>query len=352
MLDPRFRMAMDTANQPATEDLTVRWQRRLVSLTLLAVGWHGLTATLPLLAILSLLAGLMRPAPPGRLTWVHLRLLALAWSLATAELAGVLAAAWLWIAHRGEPNAVWMAHHYRLQARWASALFGIARRLLGLQLRVEGAEVAAAGPQLMLVRHVSQLDTLIPVALLSGPFGTRLRYVMKRELLWDPCLDVVGQRLPNAFIAREKGARARELEALARLAQGLGALDGVLLFPEGTRFSAQRRMAAIGRLHDRPDTQERARQLRYLLPPRPAGVLALLEAAPDADVVLCGHAGLDGLRKMADLMSWPAEGRTLHLRFWRFARATVPQQREAQIDWLWTRWEELDAWVASVQQAQ
>ena len=30
----------------------------------------------------------------------------------------------------------------------------------------------------------------------------RLRYVLKHELRWDPCLDIVGWRLPNAFVRR------------------------------------------------------------------------------------------------------------------------------------------------------
>ena len=34
--------------------------------------------------------------------------------------------------------------------------------------------------------------------------------------------------------------------------------------------------------------------MRNLLPPRLTGPLALLERAPDLDVVFCGHVGFDG----------------------------------------------------------
>ena len=37
----------------------------------------------------------------------------------------------------------------------------------------------------------------------SRRYHLRLRYVLKRELLWDPCLDIVGQRVPNIFVDRD-----------------------------------------------------------------------------------------------------------------------------------------------------
>ncbi len=259
----------------------------------------------------------------------------------------MLATAWLWLAHRGEPHDAWLARHYQLQARWAAGLLAAARRLLALELTVEDAALAAHGPQIVLVRHVSQIDTLLPVALLARPFGVRLRYVLKRSLLWDPCLDIVGQRLPNAFIRRGAAQRALETAALAQLAHGLGAQDGVLLFPEGTRSSPARRAQALALLAGKPELHAKAARLHHLLPPHPAGLLALLAAAPEADVVLCGHVGLEGLRSLADVLALPAHQRQLHVRFWRFARAEIPADAAGQVAWLWARWQELDAWVAA-----
>ena len=328
-----------------TESKRARLQRRLISIGLLAFVWHALTAALPGLLLLAWLAGVIRRPLPGRMRWVHVRLVALAWSFATAEVLGVLASAWLWLVHRADPAASWQTRHYRLQAAWARGLFAAVRRILSLDLVVEDAACAASGPQIMLVRHVSQADTLLPVALLSWAYGTRLRYVLKRALLWDPCLDVVGQRVPNAFIDRGPAARERELAALAQLATGLGPQDGVLLFPEGTRFSPGRRREALARLADKPELHAQAEQLAHLLPPRPAGLLALLDAAPDADVVICGHVGLEGLRSMASVMAAPATGHVLRVKFWRYPRAEIPTDKDARLAWLWARWHELDAWV-------
>jgi hypothetical protein len=76
-----------------------------------------------------------------------------------------------------------------------------------------------------MLRHASIGDTLLASALVGRPHGIFwLRYVLKRELLWDPCLDVVGNRLPHVFVdrasdrfaARDRacaGARARSRRA-------------------------------------------------------------------------------------------------------------------------------------------
>src|SRR4030095_7187674 len=80
-------------------------------------------------------------------------------------------------------------------------------------------------------------DTLLPAVFASDPHRLRLGNVMKRELLWDPCLDVVGQRTRNAFVRRGSAERDKELALLRQLAAAAGEKDGVLLFPEGTRFS-------------------------------------------------------------------------------------------------------------------
>ena len=119
-------------------------------------------------------------------------------------------------------------------------------------------------------------------ALAGEPVHHRLRYVLKRELLWDPCLDIVGHRLPNCFIERGAKISAPEIERIRGLAQDLGPTDGVLIYPEGTRFTPERREAVLARIEARGDTAllERARALQNVLPPRLGGSLALLEESP------------------------------------------------------------------------
>jgi 1-acyl-sn-glycerol-3-phosphate acyltransferase len=262
------------------------------------------------------------------------------------EGAGVVATGWLWLT-RGADPARYAERNFRLQCWWAGTLFAAARRLFALRLEVEGDELAAKGPVIVLLRHASVGDTLLPVALLSAPHGLRLRYVLKRELLWDPCLDIVGQRLPNAFVRRGSTDAAREIATVRALADGLGPGDGVLLYPEGTRFSPGRRKAALDKLAATPALLPRAEALTHVLPPRLGGVLALLDHAPDVDVVFCGHVGFDGVRRLGDLWNGALVGRALRVTLWRCPRASIPTDREGRVDWLYEQWARRDRWVAA-----
>ena len=47
------------------------------------------------------------------------------------------------------------------------------------------------------------------------PHQVRLRYVLKRELLLDPCLDIVGNRLPNCFVARSGADAQADIDKVA-----------------------------------------------------------------------------------------------------------------------------------------
>ena len=54
----------------------------------------------------------------------------------------------------------------------------------------------------MLCRHASLADSLVSAWVITSVAGMNPRYVLKRELLVDPCLDIVGNRLPNHFLDR------------------------------------------------------------------------------------------------------------------------------------------------------
>jgi steroid 5-alpha reductase family enzyme len=43
------------------------------------------------------------------------------------------------------------------------------------------------------------MNAILTSVLLTHRHGIDFRHVLKRELLWDPCLDVMGNRLPNYF---------------------------------------------------------------------------------------------------------------------------------------------------------
>lgn len=288
------------------------------------------------------------------------------WSLARAtvligwylvcELLGVAAAAALWLRRlvTAPSPAAWESWNYALQGRWARALLRGAERVFALRIDVRGDATAVPGPILVLSRHASVADTLLPAVFLTARHGLRLRTVLKRELLWDPCLDIVGQRVPNAFVGRDGQNRAGEIAKVAEIARGLGPHDGVLIYPEGTRFSARKlaevrakldEAVAAGRGDARLHTLAHA--LTHVLPPRLGGVLAALDAAPDADVIVCAHVGFDGVRTFADLVRGTLVGRHVQVEFRRVPRAAIPADPEGRIRWLLAEWQELDRAVGS-----
>lgn len=270
------------------------------------------------------------------------------------EAAGILACFAIWLRHgawRGVAPERFIEANYRLQDWWVQTLFGCAEHVFGLRLEVEGDDALSGTPLLLFSRHASIVDTTLPGALLAAPHGVRLRYVVKRELLWDPCLDIVGNRTPNRYVDRDPDDSEAEVEAVGRLAAGISDGDGVVIFPEGTRFTPARRDRVIARLRDRglEAAAQRAERLRCVLPPRPGGPLALIANAPDADVVFCAHSGFEASARLADLWA----GRLIHarirIRFWRVPAAEIPQDPEAQRQWLLGEWEAVDRWVAEAE---
>jgi hypothetical protein len=91
----------------------------------------------------------------------------------------------------------------------------------------------------------------------------------------------------------------------------------------------------------------RAESLRHLLPIRPGGVLALLDAPPACDVLFVGHHGLEGFAHVADILRGALVGRTVRLRFWRIPVASIPARPDARLDWLAREWQCMDDWLSA-----
>lgn len=240
-----------------------------------------------------------------------------------------------------------LAWNTALQTGWVRALYTLVLRIFSLEVEVSGQEHVAGGPLYVLIRHVSVGDTLFPGVFVTGATGLRLRYVLKDELLWDPCLDVVGHRLPNAFVRRESGASDTEIEKVRLLARQLSSSDGVLVFPEGTRFTPSKRARALEKLASRdPALVPLAERLTHVLPPKVGGVLALLEEDPRVDVLFCAHAGLDGIETIGHLFDGSLVGRRVTVKFWRVSAETIPSSTDARVRWLFDEWAQVSRVVA------
>jgi 1-acyl-sn-glycerol-3-phosphate acyltransferase len=258
------------------------------------------------------------------------------------EVAGVARAASLWLQRRADDEVA----HYALMGWWAGALMRALSLTTGIRPRIEGADALFGGNAIVFARHASLADSLLSAWAIRTEAGLHPRYVLKRELLADPCLDIVGLRVPNHFLDREAAASDDELAALSELAAGVGPGVVAVIFPEGTRSNDAKRARALAKIADAdPDRAARLGGLRRLLPPRPAGSVALLAGAPDAAVVLAWHTGFDGLDTFSgiiDNLAKPLPSVRFVTR--RVPRAEVPDG-DAFVGWLDEQWLRLDAEV-------
>lgn len=325
-------------------------RRRLVTIPAMLLLMALVVGLLPLWLLVGLAADGVRWAR-RRTPFAITRLILFVAVYLLSEAIGVLAlgATWLLAGLGQRRHARLLAMTYAIQRAWVGTLLATVKRLYGVRIEVEGENTlgpAPGGPAIVLMQHTSLVDTLLPTTTLTARRGLKLRWVLKKELLVDPALDVAGLRLPNAFVGRDGSDTDKALAQVRALATNLPADEGVMIYPEGTRFTPGKRKRALERLAaSSPALLPRAEALKRVLPPRLGGPLALLETARDADVVLVAHVGFEGLATLGSVLSGALVGRVVRLRFWRIPRAEVPTSREALVDWLWTQWEALDAWV-------
>jgi 1-acyl-sn-glycerol-3-phosphate acyltransferase len=321
------------------------WSRRAISVPL----YLALAAVALLSAPLWLPAGLLVDAATGKARLrPRARALAFFALYLGCEVAGIATATALWLGTLGGRlggRARYLEWNAALQRWWTGTLFFASLRLFSMRLSSEGLELAREGPMLLFVRHASMADTVLAAALVANPGKLLLRYVVKRELLWDPCIDIVGRRLPNAFVDRRGADLSAEVEAVASLGRGLAPRSAVLIYPEGTRFSEAKRAAALASLREkgRGDLADLAEGFRSVLPPRLRGPLALLEAAPGVDIVLLEHTGFEGASSFSKLWRGSLVGGTLRVRLRRIPASSIPA--EGRDRWLFERWAEMDRWI-------
>lgn len=339
MAEATARLHSSVSSAPPT------WARRALSIpTYLALAALCLPAA-PLMLALAFITDLVsgEPARAPRVRAMGFFLVYLA-----CEAIGILAATLLWLRFGGgrlgsaEP---YVAANAALQRWWTSTILRTSLRLFSVRMHVEGEACLSPAPFLLFVRHSSTADTVLAAELVGKRHRLLLRYVLKMELLWDPCLDLVGLRLPNAFISRRAERSGEALRAITALTHGLDARSAVLLYPEGTRFSPEKREQRVSSLRAQGQLElaELASRFRSVLPPKLGGALALMEAAPGLDVVFLEHVGFEGAATFTRFWTGALIGRDLHVRFRRFAARDIPA--EARARWLFERWAELDRWV-------
>jgi 1-acyl-sn-glycerol-3-phosphate acyltransferase len=120
---------------------------------------------------------------------------------------------------------------YRIIAGWSRLVVYLARSILGIRWRIEGAEHLPSRPAVILAKHQSAWETMAFQIIFPPQV-----HVLKRELLWIPFFGWGLALMSPIAIDRSRGMAA--LRAIARrgrerLAQGFW----VVVFPEGTRVA-------------------------------------------------------------------------------------------------------------------
>jgi 1-acyl-sn-glycerol-3-phosphate acyltransferase len=284
-----------------------------------------------------------------RKPWMAVRLLAMLWWFLVGETYGLLGLLGIWILSAGRDSARRRDRVYRLKRRWLRSHLAGIRGLFGLRFQADGLELAGPGPVLMMIRHASIIDNALPDAIVGQAHQLGFRFIIKRELQMLPTIDIGGRWVPTLFVRRASGDTQAELDRMRALTVALSPHDGLLIYPEGTRWTAAKLARAKEIIAERqPEIASLAAQLRNVLPPRLGGTIELLESARGVDVVIFGHVGLDGFQYISDIWSGGLLGTTIRLKFWRFPAAEVPSDRDELIAWLYERWQELDDWIGEV----
>lgn len=308
-------------------------RRRLVTIPTIVLATLLGTALAPALLPIAFVADLLAA---GRLsaTRTLLFFVAFLW----AETIGLLVALWIWVStHDADEFA---AANIRLQRGWGMFLFRAALKLFSVRVEATGLEqLEPGGPCLFMVRHASTLDTLLP--LVVDP-QRAFRYVLKEELLVDPCLDVVGHRLRNCFVRRGGDRSDREVRRVINLSRDVGDDEAIVIFPEGTRFTPAKRARFIA--SGRAD--ELTSQLAWTLSPLRAGAVALGCHADRLDIAIIAHSGIDRAATLGDLLFGGLTRATLRVKLWRTAAEDVPRDEQGFREWLADQWKLVDAFVA------
>lgn len=328
---------LDVASIPRA---AVRRPISYIVTTVVALLFAVLTPlALPLLYLVDLATG----HPKGKRSRVWMLLGSTIWF----EYFGVFFAGALWVRYAGgrvNPDG-WMAANLRLEFWWCRCHMRNLEVFAGVRLELRDAEPFEGGRAIVISRHSSHIDAIVPLTILER-CNRVPSYTLKQDLKWAPAMDLVGHRTRNVWIDRTPQAGSPMMAEIERLAAGMPDDGATVIFPEGTFRTPERHERAISRLRTtRPDLADRADGLRYVLPPRPAGSLALLRGAPDADVVILANVGTESRSSIAEIIATIDEPHPITVHATRHARVDVPDDDDHFAEWLVDRWLEMDEWI-------
>ena len=310
------------------------FQRRVLTLSSLVVISFLAVALLPVVVIATLAMSTwpkFRTAPQA-MTFVYGFLL--------REWAGLTLFIWVLLRY---PKSRHMEKNRAIQFWWAQSLFNLAKRLYRLNIEVTGTEALQGNCALVLSRHSSMGDTVLPLLFFGKARGEGLRYVLKQELRYLPCLDIGGHRLPNVFVDRSGADSAKAVAEVSNLIASAGDDESVLIYPEGTRFTQKKHNELRAKY---ANLAPQLNRWPNLLPVRLGGVTGMMAANPGKDLVFLAHAGFEGSADIHDLLNGGWLNQRVRLHFWRIPYADLP--KEGLQEFLFQEWDTMQSTVTAL----
>lgn len=327
------------------ETLWRRWSRRALTLSSCYLVFAVSLIASPLWIPLSLIIGLFRGnsfSETRALLFVSHYAFCQVWASVGLLLIWLFSGAWLGIGQERMVDWTW-----RIEYLWVKAFGAGTLRIWNIRPNFEFDYEFTDRPVILFVRHASIADTFIPLLYVSVPFDLRLRLVLKRELEWDPCIDIAINRMQQLFVRRGSGDSEKEVLAIGKLIEDVGPREGIIIFPEGTRYSEAKKARILDKLEEAGETEilEHAQKYQRVLPPRMAGPLALLESNPGADAVFCAHTGLEKSSSFRESFNGGLVNTKVHIRFWGVPFEDIPTDAAARQTWLLEEWKKVDDFI-------
>jgi hypothetical protein len=324
--------------------------RRLLIIPFIVALTAVIVLLLPVVAVGQALGALcvLRGHPPQ---WRVLRLAVFAAVYCACECVCLVACLLLWLASpvpRWRDDRRWRARHVRVLDLLLGTLLRTAQLVFDFRLKLEsprGEVIEPDRPLIVLGRHAGPGASLVLVHVLLRIRERVPKIVLKARLRLDPAFDVLLTRIGCVFIGRA-GASAAAPTAVAALASHLDPDDALVLFPEGSDWTPTRHRMAVRRLRRKGLTAQAnaAARMPHVLPPRPAGAFAALEAAPQAQLAVFMHSGHDDLLDATSIWRALPLQRELHMVWWSEPRPEITSEQECA-SWLNGIWAGIDAWI-------
>lgn len=95
-----------------------------------------------------------------------------------------------------------------------------------------------------------------------------------------------------------------------------------------------------------------AQRWTHILPPRYGGILAILQANPQLDLLFCAHIGFEGSADFYSLINGSWVNSTIKVHFWRVPFSDIPTDLEGQRNFVVQSWGQMQLEVSSLESAE